>query len=225
MFFAMRMLLFLVCLYIAVVVVGLLPVNNDFDPEAGEIQISLISNPVHADILVPIETDVVNWRDVFPTSCFREDTSHATHVAIGWGDRGFFLETPTWADLKLSTAAEALLWPSDSCMHVVMTHQNYGAADARQVRITTEQYQALAEFIQASFVNGQGEMVVQIPDAAYHTNDAFFEAHGSYNCLNTCNSWVGRGLRQCGVRTPVFSPLPKSVFLYLPSDSGRRLEH
>jgi len=47
-------------------------------------------------------------------------------------------------------------------------------------------------------------------------DDVRCQARGSYHCLNTCNCWVGRALRSCGVRTGWFTPLPKTVFFYLP---------
>jgi uncharacterized protein (TIGR02117 family) len=57
-----------------------------------------------------------------------------------------------------------------------------------------------------------------IDGAAYGSNDAFYEAHGAYHAFNTCNCWVGRGLKAAGVRTGWFTPLPKTVSLYLPTD-------
>jgi len=202
--------------YLLIVLVGLIPVNNDFDPSQGKIDIRVISSAVHADFLLPISNQVIDWRTVFPADCFRGDTSKVTHLAIGWGDRGFFLETPTWADIKVSTTANAMLWPSKSCMHVVMAYSNYGADGARQLFLTEQQYTELVEFIQQSFRRNEAGEILQIPDFSYHSNDAFFEARGSYNCLNTCNTWTGRGLKKCGVRVPCLTPLPKSVFLYLP---------
>ena len=202
--------------YLLIVLVGLIPVNNEFDPSQGKIRIRVVSSPVHADFMLPISNQVIDWRTVFPADCFPSDTSKATHLAVGWGDRGFFLETPTWADIKVSTTAKAMLWPSESCMHVVMAYSNYGANGAREVFLTEQQYTELVEFIRQSFRRNKDDELIQIPDFSYHNNDAFFEARGSYNCLNTCNSWTGRGLKECGVRVPWLTPLPKSIFLYLP---------
>ena len=64
---------------------------------------------------------------------------------------------------------------------------------------------------------------VQIKDGAYGQNDAFFMAHGNYHCLNTCNSWVGGAMKSGGMRTGWLTPMPKSMFLYLPEqDSHER---
>ncbi len=210
-----RGLIAFVLFYAGFVVVGLIPINNDFQPAKDGVTIFVSSNPVHADVILPITTDVINWRTEFPTSCFQGDTSGATHVAIGWGDRGFFLKTPTWADLKLSTATNALLWPSDTCLHVTMKSNVQTKADVKSVSLTPKQYGQLVEFVRSSFALKDGA-IRQIPSAAYNQNDAFFEAVGNYHCCNTCNSWVGNALDSANVRVGLTTPLPKTVFLYLP---------
>ena len=202
-------------LYAAIVLIGLVPVNNDFVPTADGIEIFVSSNPVHADVVFPVTTDIINWRDYFPEECFVGNTSAATHVAVGWGDRGFFLETPTWADLKVSTAAHALLWPSDTCLHVTMKANVTTGPNTRSVRISPEQYLRMAEFVKAQF-RTDTDRPQQIAAAAYGRSDAFFEARGTYHCCNTCNSWVGNALSAAGIRVGWMTPLPKTVFLYLP---------
>ena len=205
-----------VSLYALIVIVGLIPVNNNFEPTQNGVEIFVISNPVHADVVLPINTETVNWREHFPAKCFSGDNRNATHVAIGWGDKGFFIETPTWADLRVSTAAHALLLPSDTCMHVSLTRAEHLGDNSRSVTISAEQYERLIAFINASFQHNSADEIIQINDAAYGSNDAFFEALGTYHCVNTCNSWIGRAMRSAGIRTPWLTPLPKTVFLYLP---------
>ena len=111
--------------YIAILLIGLIPVNNDFVPAENGVTIYVISNAVHADIIVPCENEVFNWNEPFGTTDFVGDVTGESHVAIGWGDRGFFLETQTWDDFKLSTAVNALLVPSECCLHVSYTRPDY----------------------------------------------------------------------------------------------------
>ena len=207
---------FVIAGYFLVVLVGLIPVNNDFAAGRDGIEILVTSNPVHADVVLPIETSVVNWRDHFPEECFSGKTQSATHVAIGWGDKGFFLQTPTWNDLKMSTAANALFWPSDTCLHVTMKSSVTTSENTRAVRISGQQYADLSDFVIRSFQTDANGQHVPIKSGGYSWNDAFFESHGTYHCLNTCNSWVGRALKCAGVRTGWMTPLPKTVFFYLP---------
>lgn len=216
----------LLAFYFLCVLIGLIPVNNDFKPTEDGVQIILTSTAIHADIVLPIQHAETNWRECFPAEHFTGDVSSATHVAIGWGDQGFFIETPTWSDLKTSTVLQALFWSSDSCLHV--SYQTYGRSeaegvsqtelpeDAHAVKISQEQYAELVGYIENSFKLDEKDGFVPITDAAYGRNDAFYEAHGSYHLFHTCNCWAGEGLQAAGVRTGWFTPLPKTMFWYLP---------
>lgn len=216
-----KLTLLLLLAYAAVLLVGLIPVNNDFIPAENGIKLHIVSNAVHADIIVPKTNDVVDWTESFHEFNFSGDISTESHVAFGWGDRGFFLETETWDDFKLSTAANALLLPSRSCLHVSFTRPEY-FSNTTSVVVSKEQYEKLIEFINGTFkLNAQGNRI-QIQGYAYSTTDAFFVAHGRYHLLNTCNSWVGRGLKIAGVRVPWLSPMPKSPMLYIGSDNIAR---
>ncbi|MGE3166837.1 MAG: TIGR02117 family protein [Planctomycetota bacterium] len=211
-----RTILGLAISYGVIVLVGLVPVNNDFveDPQGVEIFVS--SSAVHADVVLPLRTSEVDWRSAFPEECFRGSTRGLTHVAFGWGDRGFFLETPQWSDLTVANAANALFWTSSAAMHVDFTRPEYLGEATRSVHISRAQYRALVDFIDATFARDDQGRRRQIAGTGYADSDAFFEALGSYSCLNTCNSWVGSALREAGVRTPWLTPLPKTVLLYLP---------
>ena len=214
--YCLQALAWAIAFYFSVVLLGLLPVNNAFEPTADGIEIFLISSAVHADIVVPVKTDVLDWRKFFPARAFAGDATAATLAAIGWGDRGFFIATPTWADLQLTTAAKALFWPTAACLHVSLIARDSLPADAKSVKISTAQYEQLTAYIRKSFRVDRAGSPLQIPNAAYGPRDAFFEARGKYSCLNTCNSWVGRAMQAAGLRAGWFTPLPKTMFLYLP---------
>ena len=206
-----------IVVYLLIVLIGLIPVNNDFVP-AGDsgIEIAILSNPVHSDLILPIETDVIDWRDHFPESAFSGRTDWCSHVAIGWGDYGFYVETPTWAEFKITTAANALFLPSNTVVRASMNRlEYYNESDYRIVTISTDQYSRLVDYVLGSFKTVDKEKVL-LTGKSYGKTDAFYEAVGTYHCFNTCNCWVGGALKSAGVRVPVFSPLPKSVFLYLP---------
>ena len=211
-----RLFLLFVVVYSIIVLIGLIPVNNDFQQTPDGIEIYVISNAVHSDLVLPLDSDAIDWRELFPASAFAGDVRQATHVAIGWGDRGFFLKTPTWADLKFSVVANALLLPSDTCMHVSMTRSELLGSGARSVSISASEYKQLVDAILESVPIDSNGQPTLIEGAAYGRYDAFFAATGRYHCLNTCNSWVGSVLKRAGVRTPWISPLPKTVYWYFP---------
>ena len=200
-------------IYVAVLLVGLIPVNNDFESADDGVTLYVVSNAVHADIIVPRKHAGVDWGEAFSFATFPGDVSSQTHVAIGWGDRGFFLETQTWDDLKLSVAAKALFLPSESCVHVSFTAPEY-YSNSKSETVSHEQYLSLVEFIKQTLAKQDDGQYCQIDGYAYSTNDAFFKADGQYHLLNTCNSWVGRGLKAAGVKVPWLSPMPGSPTMY-----------
>ena len=202
-------------LYFGILLIGLIPINNDFRPPDDDgVIIYIASSAVHADLFLPARTETIDWHKEFCDSTFGVDTKSFKHIAIGWGDRGFYLETETWADLKLTTAANALFLPSDSCMHVDFTSPKY-YKNVVAVSISPAQYGDLVDFIKSSFQRSDEGSYMQIEGYAYSGTDAFFQAHGKYHLLNTCNSWIGRALQAAGVRTPWLTPLPHTPALYL----------
>jgi uncharacterized protein (TIGR02117 family) len=202
--------------YLLVVLVGLIPINNGFVPAEEGVTVYFVSTAVHADVVMPLQHEVIDWRARFPSSCFKSSTDWATHVSIGWGDQGFFLETPEWSDLKASTVAHALLWPSPSCMHVSCTAPLYLGQGARRVTISHTQYAQLVHFVLGSFADAERLPATQLVGEAYGPYDAFFPALGTYHACYTCNSWVGQAMATAGIRVGWLTPLPKTPFLYLP---------
>jgi uncharacterized protein (TIGR02117 family) len=209
--------LFLLVLYLLVALVGLIPVNNDFEPRVDGVQIMVTSTAIHADLVLPIRNETVDWSQHLPPSDFAGDISGATRVAFGWGNKEFYVDTPTWADVKAGTVLRALFWPSATCMHVEMWDDKVIPAEARKTTISREQYRYLVEYILGSVRRDARGRFLLIKGGAYGTKDTFYDAHGSYHALNTCNCWVGGGLKATGVRTGWFTPLPKTVSLYMPA--------
>ena len=72
------------------------------------VEVFLLTNGVHTDIVVPAKNGIKDWRNTINTTATKTDHSSTKFVAFGWGDKGFYLETPTWSDLKASTTFNAL---------------------------------------------------------------------------------------------------------------------
>ena len=212
-----KVFLLLFALFCIVILVGLIPVNNGFQPADDGVEITVTSTEIHADFVLPMRNETVDWRQHLLPSDFAGDVSGATRVSFGWGNKEFYMDTRTWADLKAGTVFRAMFWPSPTCMHVFLWDDNIAHVNARKTRISSEQYRRLVEYIQGSFRRDEGGRFMCVKGRGYGPNDAFYEAHGSYHALNTCNCWVGRGLKAAGVRTGWFTPLPKTVSLYMPA--------
>lgn len=207
-------------LYFLVVLVGLIPVNNDFAPAADGVDVTVTSTEIHTDLILPLHNDVMDWRPLFPPADFAGDVGWATRVAFGWGNKEFYVDTRTYADLKAGTVVRAAFWPSPTCMHVDMWDDADTYPGARTVRLSREQYRRLADYILGTFRRDEAGRLLPIKGGAYRANDAFYHANGSYHALNTCNCWAGRGLKAAGVRVGWFTPLPGTVARYLPAPPG-----
>ena len=209
--------LLLLVIYLLIALAGLIPVNNDFEPTAGGVEIMVTSNEIHSDLVLPIRNEAVDWSRLLPQSHFAGDGRGARYVAFGWGNKEFFVNTPTAADVKVGTVFRALFCSYTSCMHVHMWDDSSVPAGVRKTTISLEQYRRLVEYISGSFQRDEGGRFSLVAGVAYGPNDAFYDAHGSYHALNTCNCWTCRGLKAAGVRTGWFTPFPKTVSLYLPT--------
>lgn len=179
-------------------------------------EIFLISNGVHVDFLLPVETPALDWSKLVPREQFGRVDAGCPYLFVGWGDRGFYLDTPTWSDLKLSTLCKALFWPNGSVLHVqYLSYRPEADSSCRRLLVTPEQYRILCRHVQDSFQkNGDGAYKL-IPGKSYGATDNFYEANGSYHLFNTCNMWTNGALKKMGVRTACWSPFAQAILYHL----------
>ncbi|BDS15216.1 TIGR02117 family protein [Aureispira anguillae] len=135
------------------------------------------------------------------------------YIAIGWGDKGFYLHTPSWAELKVSTAISAAFLPSTTLMHV--THYKAVNPKWKSIELCTEQLTKLNQFVEASFKRNAANDLQILEGTGYRANDFFYEAKGNYTCLYTCNVWVNQALKKADVKTAVWSPFDKGIMKHL----------
>ena len=198
----------------AALVLGLIPVNAEFRPAADGVAIFLRTNGVHAELVLPTKAEGVDWSGDLRAGDMRNLAAPLPWIAFGWGDAEFFTSTPTWADLRPSTALVALSGTGDGAMHVeyLKTPASYAG---REIRLSRAQYGQLVQYIHASFErDGQGRPR-RLPAAGYFDTDAFYAAVPRYTFWFTSNDWVRRGLATAGVRTPVWSPFDRALFYQL----------
>ncbi|SFD09117.1 conserved hypothetical protein [Chitinophaga sp. CF118] len=181
-------------------------INND-------ITIYILTNGVHTDLVLPVRNECIDWsKSVHFDNTLANDTL-AQFIAFGWGDKGFYLETPTWADLKFSTAFKAAFALSTSAIHATFYKQMHERKSCVKINISKEQYLRLIAFVQKSFdTNENGEFIHIVTNANYSKNDAFYEAKGHYNLFYTCNTWANNGLKSCGQKACLWTPFDTGIF-------------
>ena len=91
-------------IYAAFLLLGFIPINGDYalPPADDRVRIFIRSNEIHTDVVLPtVHPGLgIDWRELFPPAHFDGDVEPAPYVAVGWGNRRFFVETPTWADQR-----------------------------------------------------------------------------------------------------------------------------
>lgn len=182
---------------------------------SDDLAIYILTNGVHTDLVMPIKTDLVDWsQDVRFEHTIAQDTS-SRFIAFGWGDKGFYLETPTWADLTFSTAFKAAFSLSTAAIHATYYKEMKEGEDCRKIGISREQYARLAKYISGSFIMGEnGRPIHIVTDANYGDYDAFYEATGSYNLFHTCNTWANNGLKSCGQTACLWTAFDTGIFYH-----------
>jgi uncharacterized protein (TIGR02117 family) len=202
---------FVMCYLLCAFWLPLLKVNTSYVPAKEGISIFIESNGVHTDFIIPSRYGELNCFRLFPCADFDRVDSNYTYVGVGWGDKGFYIDTRTWADLKFSTAFKAVFGLSSTAMHVrYLYREPREDENCKRLVLTPGQFEQLKHYILSSFDQKQG-CPQHIHHAGYGSNDTFYEAQGSYSLFKTCNVWTGNGLKQIGVKTGIWSPFEEGI--------------
>ncbi len=181
--------------------------------DAKTIPIYIYTNGVHTDIVMPVKNNITDWSEKIPFENVKSKKTDYKYVGIGWGDKGFYLDTPTWADLKASTAFKAAFWLSDSAMHCSFYSEVKEAEDCKKIMISEQQYRDLINFVDAKFDKDEaGNYIFVKTDAVYDDNDAFYDAKGTYSFLYTCNTWANDALKAAGQKAAWWTASDYGIF-------------
>jgi len=178
------------------------------DPDAVEIMVG--TNGVHTELVLPLVTPEKDWRRDFPVTDIPASGEPYTHVAVSWGEREVFLNTPTWSDLRLSTALQAMIG-GDALLHVAHYVRPAPGPDNRPLRLTRAQYGRLVARIETAVV----PPATRRRHPGYFDNDAFYDAPGQYSWRQTCNQWTSDSLAAAGVKTGSWTPLVGGVMKWV----------
>lgn len=169
--------------------------NSDVNSKGKTIPVYILSNGVHTDIVLPVKNDLYDWSQKVKFDDTVAKDSTANFVAFGWGDKGFYLETPTWNDLKFSTAFRAASGLSTSAIHATFYKNLKENSNCKRLLVSETEYMNLVDFIIDSFQHTSDDFIKIDTDAVYGKNDAFYEAKGSYSLFHTCNTWANNVLK------------------------------
>lgn len=193
---------FIVVYSLVVFILSRITVNAE-DQDAGQdIAIYIKSNGVHTDIVVPVVNGIKDWREKIAFDhTVSKDTTYQ-YIGFGWGDKGFYLNTPEWSDLKVSTACNAMFYLGTSAMHATFFHDMRETKRCVRVDISEAEYRKLVAYIEQGFCGGK---VTVIPDAHYGNGDSFYEGEGRYSLFYTCNSWANNALKAANQKAALWT--------------------
>ena len=209
-----RLSYFLVAVFIVIALGTLVP--RPLWPSDDDVKVRrilVLTNPIHTDIAIPVDADVLATFSGLVENGIRADLPGVRYLVFGWGGRSFYLNTPTWAELKPGPLFKGLTLDR-SVMHVDLSGDLAGQPFVTALDVSAAEFQSLLKFIAASFAQGNAGPL-RVPDAAYGDYDGFFEANGRFTALLGCNTWTARALREAGLRTGWWNPVPQSLALSL----------
>jgi uncharacterized protein (TIGR02117 family) len=179
------------------------------DSEAAT-EIYVINNGIHIDLVLPRQHVLKDWDLSFNPPDSIAQKPNLDMLAIGWGDAAFYLETPAWSDLKVSTALRALSGKNQSLLHIQYLAKAQLGNEV-PLAISAAQYLALIEHVQSSTA---APSVHALDHPGYGDTDFFYAAKGHYSAIHTCNTWAADGLAKAGLKVPRWAPFPWLVQFY-----------
>jgi uncharacterized protein (TIGR02117 family) len=135
--------------------------------------------------------------------------SHSAYIAIGWGDLGFYQDTPRWRDLTARTAFRAFAGLGPTTLHVLAVNAPTRVDGCVKILVDRAGRQALAHFILDSAENDDSGYPRLI--ASPRAGEAFYAAKGRYSPWRTCNVWASEALGAAGMPVARWAPFSFSV--------------
>jgi uncharacterized protein (TIGR02117 family) len=213
------LLLALVALYLAgAEVLMRVPVHPDADPDAGSVDVYLVTNGVHVSVWLPTARPERDWSRWLPPEV---PARPGGYVDFGWGDRGFYLEVPTWDDLTVGVALRGAFWPTASAVRATA----YGGPPipgdhVSRLSLEPAAYAALVEYVDAAFELDAAGRPVLLDAPGYGATDRFFAGRGVYHLFRTCNTWANGAVRAVGQRAAWWTPFERGARHHLPKNQG-----
>src|SRR5438128_6802154 len=133
--------------FLAALLLGAVPINASWEPPKEGITIFVRTNGVHTWVMVPPVTPEMDWRPLAPGSDLKNPRWSGNYLAIGYGNREFYLNTPTWGDLTVGRALGAAFGTGTTLIHVDHSWNPKPNEYQRPLVLAHDQYLRLVEYI------------------------------------------------------------------------------
>ncbi|WP_064967090.1 DUF2459 domain-containing protein [Tenacibaculum ovolyticum] len=197
-----KWILYLLLIPIVYIIISLIlssiTVSRTVNNESSEKLVYLNTNGVHLDIVIPIE----NIESLVLSGI--KYNRNEKYLSFGWGDKNFYINTPTWGDLTINNAFRALFLESSTLIHVTRYKQK--RSDWIKIKVNESELQKLNNYLLNTFQINENGMKTILKNKNYSSMNNFYKAKGSYSCFKTCNSWVNIGFKESGLKSCLWTP-------------------
>ena len=200
--------------------------RTQVSPQPCAFTIYVGGNNVHTNLIVPVRTAEFDWNNQLNLAEIGRQANNDYHfLSFGWGDRVFYLNTPTLKDVNLLTTLRALLLPTETVVHV-QGHFSLPPSSSeyrvKALKVSRQGYLNLSEFL-ASYLKRDSEGKTILIQQSHRYTGSFYGAKGFYSVFKTCNDWTALGLRAAEANTPIWSGLAGAVFKHLQAGCTEKL--
>jgi len=130
-------------------------------------------------------------------SFLEEHFGKSEYYELGWGDKGFYEAKEITSLITMN----AILWPTESVLHVVSLPVSplkyFAQSEIITMNVSKDGLSKLEEAVSDSFKRDNGR-VIQTGQGIYGKS-LFYKGKGSYYFANTCNTWTAKVLNTAGV--------------------------
>lgn len=194
-----------VLLFLTIAIVcSYIPISADTHSCNETKTIYLSTNGTHLDIILASEDIPLLFQQQLPIA------TKDNYLAIGWGEKDFYLNVKEWGDLTFSAAFKASLGLNESLLHLIS--YRYIKDDWVKVNLCKHQLEELHNYIAESLYFNEKEETIAYE--GYGLRDVFYTANGRYTCVNTCNTWVNTAFKEVGLKASIWTPFDFGVLHY-----------
>jgi uncharacterized protein (TIGR02117 family) len=174
------------------------------------VQIYLLSGLLHADIAIPVNTDVLRQFDFLNQSGIQLNREGLRYLVFGWGSEAFYTTAGTYGDITTSATFTAITGDR-SVMHVVSFGEIRKNSSVIPVKVTTQGLSRLLSFLRQSFADGDDQKPEWMSGKSHGYGDVFYRGRGGFSIFYPCNAWTGAALRVAGVPLGIWTPTTQSL--------------
>jgi len=176
---------------------------------SGRNKVYVVSHGWHTGFVIPAP----EIQKVIPE--LKQRFRNTPYIEFGWGDKGFYQEKKTTLGLTIS----AILWPTDSVMHLVAVPKKVDAyfpnSEVASLCLSDGELSSLIGFISSSFYKDNNRNLLKLQKGIYGDSQ-FYKGVGDFHLMNTCNIWTAKGLKSIGMGvSPTFKLTAGSIMNYL----------